>query len=1000
MPQEKYFPRNMLSEPIKRKAMLNEETYDLKKLQPLFKKVRRLLDEGKIGEKFFVTEYFKDFIPEGAEIKILLNLNDSETDPNNRTARGQAVGVFDIISVEINTSVLKENNTEKMKNGVIKVLKHEVVHALDYLRSLKKNGEIKLRFKAERGIPKSSPASKEEKLLRYIGSSYELNTVINAIKHHKKKNDAVWKRFDKASNKEKIKILIEVFIIKDSESDKKKVQTTIDKTAKEAIKTPWFYNRVLKRLHREGLISKNINEETYDISNLNSLYKEVEKVIEEGKYKKTINVTKYFRNFIPKEKKATVRIVLNPDLNKKYGGKSIGGDASGDGTTVTISLNTSSIRDNPDSKIVRERLIKILTHETIHAIDLLRSLEKNDTIKERNKKTNSIVDTTTAGGWLKYMSNDYELNTTINTIKAHKKRKDLFWKKFKEANNENKVRLFVYSFMTTSLEDNISRTTEFFIKIVADAAVMNTKFSNKVLKRLHREGLLNNNKMALKEETYDLDKLEPIVKEVRKKINKRTTDITIDATKYFKDFIPEGKEAKVLVMLDSLMATKVFGDGVTLVEKDDENTLKIIINTLPLVFFGSKKIKEKLTKVFRHEMVHALDYLRSLEKSDTIRGRRAKTKDIKSYPTEEEGWMDYLGDSYEINTTINAIKNYKDNNTDFWKNFSRVSNRDKIRLFVFAFSGYITKEGVEKEAGENTIRLANAAVRTPWFYKKILKRLHREGLLNNNEELKEETYDLSSLKPFFKFVEQALEKLETNKTFTATHFFRKFIPEGVNAKVIVQIDPFTLNHRHVRKSQNSFTRGRAAAVGSDTLYIFINSYYLLRPESVDRVSERMTLIRTLKHEAIHAIDFLRSLDPKKHKEGKKIIISMKGSKRKKKGIKDTRSYINYISNLYEFNVAVNLFKSYLKNNPDERHRFYNDLSDIEKVQKFVEVFYTNNTNKNITGDFFYNETLKDIKKEVAKDKDFVKKVIRRLYRENMLENTFESKVKGFLKENE
>lgn len=265
--------------------------------------------------------------------------------------------------------------------------------------------------------------------------------------------------------------------------------------------------------------------------------------------------------------------------------------------------------------------------------------------------------------------------------------------------------------------------------------------------------------------------------------------------------------------------------------------------------------------------------------------------------------------------------------------------------------------------------------------------------------LNEATYDLSELNPFFKFVRGVLDH-SINKRFDATHFFKKYIPKKSNAKVIVQIDPVYLNTGNVAK-RPSLVRGAAGfSKKANTLYIFINSFFLFKPSGVDKIKEINALMNTLKHESIHVLDYLRSLKAG-DKPSKEITIRIRkpDSVITSRGIETAKDYVKYMSDVYEFNAAVNIFKIHLKENPKEKEKFLK-LNDVEKVKMFAEIFHASSSNQESLKTVEGRRANKEFLDQVGKDNKFINKVIKRLHRENLLENNFKSKVKDFLIEDE
>lgn len=255
---------------------MNEETHDLSKLEPFFE-----FAMSKFKKKFSlgyydVTKYFESFIPKGTKIKVVLSFRFREIDAPQGTASTHKNNALIFINKKSFLNSMEElpGSDPYVLTVVESTLKHETIHLLDFMSSLKPGDKkpvfkmtiqnLKKRIKkAEKGGSSAISVSELGDLMNYINNPYEFNTAVHLIKKHKNNNSKEWNKFVKMSDRKKVKFFVSSFFLEGASilslMDNDFVGK-IESMKKHVLKDPSFVKKVLKRLQREGLLSEGFDQ--------------------------------------------------------------------------------------------------------------------------------------------------------------------------------------------------------------------------------------------------------------------------------------------------------------------------------------------------------------------------------------------------------------------------------------------------------------------------------------------------------------------------------------------------------------------------------------------------------------------------------------------------------------------------------------------------------------------------------------------------------------------
>jgi len=229
-------------------------------------------------------------------------------------------------------------------------------------------------------------------------------------------------------------------------------------------------------------------------------------------------------------------------------------------------------------------------------------------------------------------------------------------------------------------------------------------------------------------------------------------------------------------------------------------------------------------------------------------------------------------------------------------------------------------------------------------------------LYNFFNELNEETYDLDDLEPFVDFIVKKI-KAPAKKKFDVTRFFKKFL-KNPNQKVYFL---FKSNDRSGLAQVATDFGGEIAISVDKEMFKTIK----------DKAARKEMLKRALRHESVHALDFLRSkIKPQEEDPSEKI-----------KAKKNT--FLSYFLDTMEFNRAMSELARSKKKNDYVWDEFYNS----ENLTNAIYAFLSSQA-------FAYPDKKENIKKDiiqVLKDPNIKKRIVKRLTRENLLPEFMEKK---------
>jgi len=222
-----------------RLIQLVEETYDLgKRIDEIFQKhIQPLLLDIKADKKINsleidIKKYFKDLAKRDDWEAVLNILIKDRMEVTKVEFHERDNGWLFKIIVPVNKKIIKINKINNLKNYFFELLLHEVTHILDRIRSNYKTMEPKF-WK-----------DKDETTLNY-GKYYkdesEINSIISELKLYRKEFKRRWNNETKDENR----LFQEIIKLTPA-------LTNLDASQKKS-----FMRKIIKRLYREGMLSKN-----------------------------------------------------------------------------------------------------------------------------------------------------------------------------------------------------------------------------------------------------------------------------------------------------------------------------------------------------------------------------------------------------------------------------------------------------------------------------------------------------------------------------------------------------------------------------------------------------------------------------------------------------------------------------------------------------------------------------------------------------------------------
>ena len=339
-----------------------------------------------------------------------------------------------------------------------------------------------------------------------------------------------------------------------------------------------------------------------------------------------------------------------------------------------------------------------------------------------------------------------------------------------------------------------------------------------------------------------------------------------------------------------------------------------------------------IKKVLDHELVHVLDKIRS--------GKEEIKTPIK-YERGKKTGSGYFREPSEFNAVIHEIK--------------QIAKRKKVKYNNISSK----QEFIDFFKNENLYLLNRFAevVQEPAWYKKLITRLNREGLVPENLDLneveflgdfekylEEETYNIDNIVKTIKkeVVDYIKNEKPSKKIVHLTQLFMPFIkkywPDLKNNKIFLRIGP---SHLSNNRTISGFF-GQDFDGGPYFIDIALNKIWHkeLGPEKMFKIES------LLNHEITHVIDTLRA----------------KGKRRKfpKKYFKTPGGYFRHEG---EVNALIHQIKKFKEKKPAKFYKIKNKEDFIEFLKLFPD---TKVVQKNLENESFY------------------KKIVRRLNRESML----------------
>lgn len=223
---------------------LKEETYNLDDLDPFVDFVIRKF-KAPMKKRYDVTHFFKKFLKKPSQkVFFAFKIND-------KGGIAQVSTTFeDEISISIDRKVFKTVKERSIRKTLIKqALRHELIHALDYLKSKRKPKEVDPNEKIKK--PKGNT------FLRYFLDKMEFNRAINELARSKKKNDTLWDSF---YNSETLVNALYEFL-SDQSIAYPDTKENIKKDVMQVLSDPIIKKRIIKRLARENLLPEFLEKE-------------------------------------------------------------------------------------------------------------------------------------------------------------------------------------------------------------------------------------------------------------------------------------------------------------------------------------------------------------------------------------------------------------------------------------------------------------------------------------------------------------------------------------------------------------------------------------------------------------------------------------------------------------------------------------------------------------------------------------------------------------------